>query len=562
MIKTVLTFWKEYFIDNPKRKYPLIMLFFIVSMEFFVVYLNVCFNTWRNGFYNSLQNVDKLAFLHSIYVFMGLALTFVGVIGYKNYLMQKLQIEWRLWKTQFYLDKWLDQQLYYGCQFLDGVDNINQRIGEDINSFIASSISLTLGVLSSITTFFSFIFILWELSSDTISFSLFNYSMSISHYLVWAVLLYSIFGTWVTKKIGRPLSNMRYQQELFEANLRSTLVRTTENSEKIALAKGEKWQKNLIINKFNKIYENFNIINKKQKHLTWWSSYFAQIAVVFPYLVSAPRYFAGTIKLGGLMQVASAFDSVQTSLGWIVDNYNNLASFKANTLRLKGFDDAGEHWASIKKNQRITVKDSDHIGFKHLQIKLPNEKIILNSQSFRLKQGDKCLIKGASGVGKSTILRAMSNIWPNAHGSILKPKQSVTMFLSQDTNIPEGSMIDVLSYPNNQSINFEILNNLLIIFDLQFITENLQETNNWDKILSNGQKQKIAIIRAILQKPDILFLDETTSSLDEMSEEIAIKTLFSYLDKSTIITVGHRETLNKFHNRKFFLYNSNLKEII
>ena len=419
MLKDIWKFWRGYFVTNPNKWKPIATVIFIVSMEFFLVFLNVQFNSWRNDFYNSLQNVDKVAFIYNIKKFTILALIFVGVWGYKTYIMQKLQINWRLWMTQTNLGKWLNTKTYYGLQFLpQSADNIDQRISEDINSFISLSISLTLGLLSSVTTFFSFIFILWTLS-DSIDFVVYGHSITIGHYLVWAVLVYSVVGTWITRKIGKPLSRLNFEQELLEANFRYSLVRARENSESIALYKGEKFENEKFLGRFKKIVGNFNRINTKQKHLNWWSSYFAQIAVVFPYIVNAPRFFSGAIKLGGLMQAASAFDSVQTSLGWMVDSYVNLAQYRAVINRLKGFEQAAIDWKQLETKKEVTNMiglgvNSNAFGIGAMTIYQPNGQALLINENLLLSPGDKCVISGPSGCGKSTIVRTIAGIWPYA----------------------------------------------------------------------------------------------------------------------------------------------------
>jgi vitamin B12/bleomycin/antimicrobial peptide transport system ATP-binding/permease protein len=535
-------------------------------MEFFLVYLSVQFNEWRNDFYNGLQALDKDVFIKNIKRFMMLALIFVGVWGYKTYLMQKLQILWRNWMTEYNLGRWLKTKTYYGTQFVSNSgDNFDQRISEDINSFISLSISLSLGLLSSVTTFFSFIFILWTLS-DSFTMTVYGHSITIGHYLVWAVLVYSVFGTLITRKIGRPLSRLNYEQELLEANFRYNLVRTRENSESIALYEGENFENQKFHIRFGKIVGNFKKIITKQKHLNWWSSYFAQIAVVFPYIISAPRFFSKAITLGGLMQTASAFDSVQSSLGWIVDSYINIAQFKAVVSRLMGFETAITEWKELNDKKAITInKDTNKFGFSDLTIKLPNGEIILNKENFHFNKGGRYIVTGKNGAGKSTLIRVLANIWPYTEGKIDSPNGMKQMFISQTSYMPIGNLLDCVHYPEDKTTSKQMKTIITLMNSLGLnelaIKEILNKEADWSKILSGGQKQKIAIIRAILEKPDILFLDESTSSMDQDSESDAYKLLIKELPKATIISVGHRNTIDKFHSKKLELKNKKLEVV-
>jgi len=571
MFKSIVKYWKAFFVTNPNRWKPIFLLVSIIAMEMTLVYLNVQFNSWRNGFYDSLQNLDQPAFLYYIKKFMILALIFVGIYGYKSYFFQKLQITWRNWLTEKNLETWLKTKTFYGSQFLSSsADNVDQRISEDINSFVVLSLSLSLGLLSSVVTFFSFIFILWGLS-DSITFTLMGHEIFIGHYLVWGVLVYSVFGTFVTRKIGKKLPGLSFIQEQFEANFRYSLMRTRENSESIVLYKGEKFEKKGFMKRFSFVFDNFNKINTKQKHLNWWSSYFSQIAVIFPYLVSAPRFFSGAIKLGGLMQTASAFDSVQSSLAWFVDSFTNLANYRAVINRLNGFETAVNDWQELDHNKKVKFINKKIFGIKNFTISLPNNGVLLDNATFNFKTTGRYVISGANGTGKSTLLRCIANIWPYALGTINMPTNKTQMFISQNSYMPLGTLLDVICYPGN-SPDTKGKTVLQILFDraeiqqlmyeigLHDLRDDILKEADWNKILSGGQKQKIAFIRAILQKPDFLFLDESTSSMDEESEQVSYKLLLAKLPKTTIISVGHRKTIDKFHTHKLILKNKKLKE--
>jgi putative ATP-binding cassette transporter len=564
MLKQAWAYWKEFFVTNPDRLKPILMLVAVIGMELFTVFLSVQFNEWRNGFYNSLQNVDEAAFYACIKKFLFLAIIYVGVIGYKAYTSQNLQGTWRQWMTKKYITKWLDTRTYYGARFIpDAADNADQRIAEDIRAFVLYSMSLTLGVLSSVVTFFSFIYILWTLSS-AFTFAVFGLDITIGHYLVWLAVIYSIVGTFITHKIGRPLVKLNFLQQLREANFRFSLVRTKENAESVALYQGEQFERKKFFDVYNDIYENYMRLIRKQKHLNWWSTYYAQIAVVFPYVISAPMFFAKKITLGVLMQTASAFDSVQGALSWLVDSYQSVAEFKAVMTRLNGLDKTFEQWNLLDTSKEMEYKKAKNFGFVKLSVNLPNGKPLVVDQTIKFAKAKRYVISGGSGVGKSTIIRSLAGIWPYASGTITTPDGYKKMFVSQETYLPHGTLLDAIVYPFYVDNDVErkmlvpILTSYMEFLDLHDLTPELLVEKQWDKILSGGQKQKVAFIRAIFSHPDVLFLDESTSNLDVVSEQKAYTLLAKNLPDTTIISVGHKNTIERYHDTKLIIKDKKL----
>lgn len=565
MIKHAWSYWKQFFVTNPDRLKPILLLVAVISFELFAVFLNVQFNEWRNGFYNSLQNVDQASFYYHIWKFLALAIIFVGIIGYKNFLSQKLQGLWRRWMTQKYVSKWLDTKTYYGSRFVpDAADNADQRIAEDVRSFVVYSMTLTIGLLSSVVTFFSFIYILWTLST-TLAFVAFGINIEIGHYLVWLALIYSVVGTWITCKIGRPLFKLNFFQQVREANFRFSLIRTKENAESVALYQGEEFEKKKFFSFYSDIFENYTQLIKKQKHLYWWSAYYGQVAVVFPYIISAPLFFAKKITLGTLMQTASAFDSVQGALSWLVESYSSVAEFKAVITRLKGLDKTFEEWDALDTNKNMTYKSAKNFGFIKLCVNLPNEKPLITDQSIKFAKGKRYLISGGSGVGKSTLIRSLAGIWPYASGTITTPNNYKKMFISQETYIPHGTLLDVITYPvfvNNdveRKMLAPILATYLRFLDLNEFIDDLLVEKQWDKILSGGQKQKLAFIRAVFNRPNVLFLDESTSNMDLISEQKSYVLLAKNIPTTTIISVGHKQSIEKFHDIKLVVKDKTVK---
>lgn len=531
------------------------LLAVILALTLGHVYILVLLNAWNNTFYNALQNYDKDGFWSALGEFGILAGVYIIVAVYELYLIQMLEIKWRRWMTNQYLAKWLDNRAYYKMQLLDNnTDNPDQRISEDLRLFTSYTLRLSLGLLKAVVTLLSFITILWRLSGP-LAIPIGTYTLTIPGYLVWCALAYALIGTWLTAKIGRPLVNLNFDQQRFEADFRFSLVRLRENSESIAFYGGENQEQANFRDRFRRVFDNFWSLMQRQKQLTWFTSGYFQLAIIFPLLVASPRYFAGQIQLGGLIQISSAFGRVQDALSWIIDKFPQLAEWQAVINRLTGFVSNMERvQTNVDEAKGIEVVRGDTDGFKvaRLDVRLPDGRLLLQPVDLSLKQGDSVLITGPSGCGKSTLMRTFAGLWPFGSGSIQVPENHTVFFLPQKSYLPLGTLREALLYPQvNSDISDDKIKEAMSLCRLETFTEYLHKVEDWSHILSLGEQQRIAFVRVLLQQPNWLFLDEATSALDEPTERQLYKLLRERLTATTVISVGHRQTLSSHHKKKF-----------
>ena len=530
------------------------LLAVIVALNLGLVYVNVLINQWNNDFYNTLQQMDKDGFFHQLLRFSGLAAAYIVIAVYQLYLNQMLQIRWRRWLTGRYLADWIGARVYYRLQLTDrGTDNPDQRIADDLAGFCDRTLNLTLGFLSSLVTLLSFISILWTLSG-TMSFTLNGAHIDIPGYMVWVALAYSLGGTLLIHFIGRPLIGLNFNQQKFEANFRFSLVRFRENAEAIALYAGEAAETRRLMHGFGDVVSNWWAIMKRQKTLMSFRSGYNQVALIFPFLVAAPRYFSKSIQLGGLMQTASAFGQVQDALSWFVNAYTQIAEWKATVDRLIGFRNAS-HRAQEEAQSGAGVAaasaESVEVVARDVRIDLPQGQPLLAPLNLVLKPGESVLVTGPSGAGKSTMFRAFAGIWPFGQGTVFMPRGARVLFLPQKPYLTIGSLREQLCYPATVGkVDDDELRSVLEQCGLGRLAHRLDEEQHWAQQLSGGEQQRVAFARALVQKPDWLFMDEATSALDEASESQLYRLLGSKLPRLTVISIGHRSSLGQFHQRR------------
>jgi putative ATP-binding cassette transporter len=532
-----------------------ILLAAVVAIELSIVGLNVLLNSWNNAFYNALQDKDWDAFVYQLGYFCVLATAFILLAVYQLYLNQWLQIRWRRWLTETYLDRWLTEANHYRMQLLgDAADNPDQRIAEDVRQFIdAGILPIGLNLLNAVVTLGSFAFILWNLSAAA-PLHVFGLKYDIPGYLLWAALIYAVVGTIFTHLIGRALIALNFQQQRYEADFRFNLVRVRESSEQIALLNGERAERDGLLLRFGNVVANWMAIMSRQKKLTFLTAGYRQAAVVFPYIMVSPAYFAGVVQLGGLMQTANAFGQVQDALSVFVNIYRSLAEWRAVIERLAGFDQsivAARAAATTPPVITLAPGDASAVTLKDVAVRLPQGTPLVSASNVSIKLGEHVLVSGPSGSGKSTLFRALAGIWPFGSGTITVPKNARVMMLPQRPYFPIAPLAAAVAYPAERGSYDEAkIAELISAVGLPALAARIEEEAHWNRMLSLGEQERLGLARALLFEPDFLFLDEATASLDEPGEETLYQLLHRRLPRTTIVSIGHRSTLAAFHQRR------------
>lgn len=545
--KDVWYLTKSYWQSEEKKK-AYFLLTCIIALTLGIVFMLVQLNTWNNSFYSALQNYDAEKIFSELIHFSWLAAIYIILAVYSYYLQQTLILHWRRWLTTRFIDIWLQNKTYYNLQmFGKDTDNPDQRISEDVRQFVEMTLGFAIGILKSLCTFISFVFILYQLSGP-LSFSFMGKTWTIHGYMLWASLLYSILGTYITHVVGRKLVKLNFIQQRYEADFRFSMIRLRESAESVAFYRGEAQEGKVFKNRFKLLLDNFWQLVNKQKQLVFLNSGYSQIAIIFPFVVAMNRYLAKEVSLGGLMQVASAFGRVQDSLSYFVDMYSSIAQWQAVVMRLTYF---GRHMHEVSQQaEQFHVErfaTSEAVSVEQLQVNLPDDTVLLQDISFTLQPGRNVLIKGVSGSGKSTLLRALAGIWPFVTGKINLPKTEELMFIPQKPYIPLGSLREALLYPGKKPLSDAELLYLLDLCQIGYLRDKLDLVADWSHVLSVGEQQRLAFVRAHIQEPKWLFLDEATSALDEDTEAAMYALLAERLRQTTLVSIGHRSTLNKYH---------------
>lgn len=539
---------------SEEKRLAWVLLIAVILLSLFSVAISVVLNSWYRDFYNALEKKDLEAFTQSILYFCGIATA--GILGavYRLYLTQMLTIRWRRWLTEQHFAKWLSHKNYYQLEQGGYTDNPDQRLSEDLNKFTSDTLSLGLGLIKTIVSLVSFSIILWGVSG-----SIELFGIEIPGYMFWAALLYALVGSWLTHLIGRRLIPLSNQQERYEADLRFSLVRVRENAESIALSDGEPNENERLSARFAMVWSNFWSMMRVQKRLTFFTAGYSQIAIIFAFVVAAPRYFAGKIELGELMQINSAFGSVQENFSWFIDAYATLASWRATCDRLLSFrqalDQNEAHVSAIEISHA-----GDSLSLAGLALQLGASRQLLNNTSLKIAAGERVMIGGRSGSGKSTLLRALGGLWQDGKGHIQISAERY-LFLPQRPYLPIGTLREAMSYPQGAEVYpAERFAQVLQTCRLEHLVSRLDESNHWQRLLSPGEQQRVAFARALLFQPRWLYMDEATSAMDEEDEALLYQALIDQLPDVTVVSIGHRSSLKRFHRRLLRIEGGNLLE--
>jgi putative ATP-binding cassette transporter len=553
---------KPYFVSDDKWQ-ARGMLAAIVALNLGMVYMAVLFNDWNKLFYDALQDKNADVFWTQLGRFTYLAFAFIVIAVYKFYLTQLLEMRWRAWMTGHYLQRWLSNHAFYQLELARfngqtqanvhaaNPDNPDQRIQEDINQFTTYTISLSMGLLNAVVTLASFVGILWGLSGG-FAFTLGGSEYNIPGFMVWMAVLYCAAGSVITHYMGRAQIPLNFEQQRVEADFRHHMVRVREYSESIALDRGEAVERQQLDLRFGRVLGNYLQLIRAQKRLIWFTSFFGQAAVIFPFVVAAPRFFGGAIQLGELMQISSAFGQVQGALSWFVDSYNSLATWRATTDRLTSFE------ASFQALDRTGIAqaatNSIALDAQDMHIALPDGTVLLANAALHAQPGDRVLLQGPSGSGKSTLFRTLAGIWPFSRGTVQLPTNS--MFLPQRPYFPNGPLRDALAYPEpTATYTDDQLRQALTDALLPALADQLDRADAWSQKLSGGEQQRLALARVLLKKPQWIFADEATSALDEATEVLVYQQLLAQVERAqgALVSIAHRPGVAAFHNRRWTL---------
>jgi len=534
---------------TPRRSWrPLLTLALLLLLAMAAVRMTVLFSFWYNGFYSALQALDQTAFWRFLGIFSVLACVHVVRALADSYVGQAFDIHWRVWLNDRLTRDWLGAGAYYRGHFVDEpVDNPDQRIEQDISMFVTGSRTLAIGALSAIVSLVAFTGILWSLSGPlTVA------GVEIPRAMVFVVFLYVIVATWFAFKIGRPLIKLNFLSERLTANFRYALVRLRENAENVAFYQGEAVERGNLWTRFSAYIANLWARVYRGLKFDGFNLSVSQVAVVFPFILQAPRFFSGAIKLGDVIQTSQAFGQVQDALSFFRTSYDSFAQYRATLDRLNGFLDANEAARALPSVDTEPLPDG--LDINGVTVRRPDGHALLQGLNLRLRPGQTLLIKGPSGSGKTTLLRALAGLWPYAQGHVRRPEGTAALFLSQRPYLPLGDLRSAVAYPGQALPQDDArLADALRLVNLGHLSQRLDEVADWSRILSIGEQQRVAFARVLFNHPAIVFLDEATSATDEGLEHMLYGLLRSALPDCMLVSVGHRSTLDPFHTHRLHL---------
>lgn len=537
----------------PERWIARGLLALVLFLNIVIVWLLKLVNEWNARFFNALQEKNLEAFWAELRYFVILAAMFIVIAVYRLWFRQMLQIRWRRWLTEIYYREWLLDRTYYRMELANhGTDNPEQRIQEDCDAFTSQTLGIGLGLVSEVLTLVTFTVVLWNLSGSVMLPILGG--IEVPGYMMWVAVIYAAVGSWLTFKIGRPLVRVNFELQRYNADFRYRMVRVRENAESIALYNGERGEIGRLDGAFGRIYAVWWQYMRYNKRLTWFTAFYGQAADVFPLVVASPRYFAGEIPLGVLTQTAGAFGRVQGALSWFVDTFSTLADWRATIDRLTTFSDVMAATKAVQADERgfaFQPGDGDALVLDGVDVALPDGRTLLRDVDLSIERGSRVVVQGPSGSGKTTLFRVLAGIWPFGRGRITLPRDARVLFLPQRPYLPLGTLREALSYPDSPDEHSkEKIMDALGACRLSHLERQIDESGNWSLSLSPGEQQRVAFARALLYRPDWLFLDEASSALDEATETEVYRTLKERLPDTTLISIAHKPGVLRFHESR------------
>ena len=541
-------FWlisKAFFASERRRK-ARGFLIALLLLALATVAVQVLMSYAGAAFMTALTRKDPVAFWHTLLRYVGIITVAIPIGVYYRWVEERLALLWREWMAQHLVKRYFNNRAYFRLRGSEGVDNPDQRISEDVRNFTVSSLSFLLIALNSLMTLVGFISVLWLISGK----------------LVLIMVIYALVGTGVSVLIGRKLVRLHYHQYEKEADFRYALVRVRDHAESIAFYRGEKREHLDLFNRLTAAVANMRLIILRNRNLAFFTNSYNYLALVLPVAVVAPMYMSGKVEFGVVTQAAGAFGTVLTALSLIITQFGGLSAYLAGVQRLGSlWDQLDEHDA---EEERITyektnqpAEDSRIVKLTGLTICTPGVmKTLVEKLSLELRRHESLIIMGASGTGKSSVLRTIAGLWPGACGLLERPAADQLMFLPQRPYMVEGCLRDQLLYPypdrgaTDDEIR-EIIAQVNLADVLERVDGDLDRIVEWSNMLSLGEQQRVAFARLFLRKPQFAFLDEATSALDEDNQDH----LYQLIQKSGTgyISVGHRTTLIPYHQRLLLL---------
>lgn len=544
----------------PDRGDARLLIALLLLLTGIQVGIQIAFNLWNRDFFNALENRDGVAFRAQIIKFLVLAALSMAAAVYQLYLKQLIQLRWRGWLTNHLIGNWLRDGRQYQLEMAGvGAENPDQRIADDVRLACDLAVHFVTGMLTSVLMLTAFVGILWTISG-ALQLTLAGHDISIPGYMVWAALLYAIVGTSLTWLVGRPMVRLNVERMAAEGDFRFGLTRARESGEGIAFIRGEEDERRGLRASFEKVAVAVRSLMRSQRNLMWLTSAYGTLAMIFPTIVASPGYFAGVITLGGLMQIGAAFGQVQTALNWFVDNFPQIAEWRSAITRLTTFQAAVDDLAALAADPAqptisVTEGEPDRLVFRDLEVAFASGTTVIAEASAEIRKGDRVLIKGASGTGKSTLFRAIGGLWPWGAGEIITPPADSMMFMPQRPYLPLGTLHGALSYPAPAD-RFPAADaaEALQQVGLAHLTERLDDEERWDRVLSLGEQQRMAFARLLLHKPAWVFMDEATAALDEDNQDAMMNLVLENMPDVALVSIGHRPGLEVFHNRTLTLH--------